>query len=77
MFVSVKYFKDELNSFGGRPYTYEAHIPLSVGDKVSAPVKNRGTGVVEPKKAMVVETDLPKPDFPCSVITELWEAEEK
>ena len=76
MFVSVKYHKRELNGFGGSAYTYETHLPLAVGTVVAAPVKNRGTGGTELKKAVVVEVDLPEPSFPCSVITETWEEAE-
>ena len=76
MYVSVKYFKREITAFAGASYVYETHIPISVGDKVSAPVKNRGTGVIENKKAIVVDIDLPKPAFPCNVITELYEDNE-
>ena len=79
MFISVKYYKDApVDGFAGSAYTYETHrADIAVGTVVAAPVRNRGTGTVEDKKAIVVETDLPKPSFPCSVITQTWaEAEE-
>lgn len=79
MFIAVKYYKDApVDGFAGASYTYETHrADLAVGTVVAAPVRNRGTGVTEDKKAIVVETDLPKPNFPCSVITQTWaEAEE-
>lgn len=79
MFVSVSYYDERVSGFkAGASYTYETHrTDLTVGTVVAAPVRNRGTGTVEDKKAIVVETDLPKPSFPCSVITQTWaEAEE-
>ena len=76
MFIAVKYYKDALVSgFAGAAYTYETHREdvAVVGTKVAAPVKNRKTGVSEDKKAIVVETGLSKPPFPCAVITQTWE----
>lgn len=81
MYISVKYWKSEANGFAGNAYTYKTNIAfLQVGDKVAAPVKNRGTGAVEDKKAVVVDIGVAEPPFPCSTITKLWtepEAEKK
>lgn len=73
MYVGVKYYKEApINGFAGNTYTYKAGIPLHCGEIVNAPVKNRGTGVVEDKRAMVVETNLEAPNFPCSEIVSYW-----
>lgn len=73
MYIQVKYWKDDLQGFAGNPYTYKCTIAfLQVGDKVAAPVKNRRTGAVEDKKAVVVEIGVHETSFPCSTITELW-----
>lgn len=73
MFVSVVYYKEApINGFAGAKYTYETHLPLKEGDKVAAPVKNRKMGCYDDKKALVIDVDIPKPDFPCSVITQMW-----
>ena len=73
MFVSVGYYDESLKAYKARPYTYETHIPLAVGAIVQAPVRNRGTGELENKRAVVLDIDLPKPTFPCNVITEIYE----
>lgn len=72
MFVSVAYYDEAIKAFKTRAYTYETHMELKTGDKVAAPVKNRGTGVIEDKRAIVLETDLDKPAFPCNIITKYW-----
>lgn len=72
MFVGVRYHKIALNGFSGGTYTYRTALDLKCGDIVAAPVKNRGTGTVEDKKAMVVEVDLPEPAFACSEIVQMW-----
>ena len=73
MFVGVRYYKEApINGYAGNTYTYQTALPLTGGEIVAAPVKNRGTGVVEDKKAMVVEVYLPEPKFQCSQIVSLW-----
>lgn len=64
MFVNVQYYKSE-EFYGGAKYTYETRLALVPGDKVIAPT------VKEPRqRAVVRETDLPKPSFPCREIAE-------
>lgn len=73
MFVSVSYYDEKLQGFKvGRAYTYTTSLYLKCGDVVSAPVKNRGTGVTDDKRAMVVATDLETPNFQCNEITSYW-----
>lgn len=77
MYISVKYWKDELQGFAGNAYTYKTKLAfLQVGDKVAAPVKIRGTSAVEDRKAVVVDIGVPEPSFPCSTITEMWKEPE-
>ena len=74
MFVSVSYFDESTNAFKvGRAYTYKTSLILEPGQVVYAPVKNRGTGVVEDKRAMVVAVNLPEPPFPCNEITKIYD----
>ncbi len=75
MFVGVKYFKESVNGFAGAMYTYRTDMSLSGGEVVAAPVKNRGTGATEDKRAMVVAVDLPEPTFACSAIEKYWQEE--
>lgn len=76
MFVGVRYHKDApINGFAGATYTYTTTLELKCGDVVAAPVRNRGTGVTEDKKAMVVEINAPEPPFPCLVISAYWTEE--
>lgn len=73
MYVGVCYYDEKVQAFKtGRTYTYFTNLPLEAGQIVSAPVKNRGTGVVEGKRAMVVETNIPKPSFDCAEIFAMW-----
>lgn len=72
MYVAVVFYDEAFNCFKTKSYTYMSNLPLEAGQVVAAPVKNRGTGVVEDKRAMVVETDLPKPPFQCSEIVAMW-----
>ena len=76
MFVGVKYYKDPpIDGYAGNTYTYRTALPLTGGEIVCAPVKNRKTGAVEDKRAMVMEIDLPEPSFPCAEIAALWTEE--
>lgn len=61
MIVSVIYYDEKLNAYGGREYTYRTELPLIPFQKVLAPTKD---GL---KKALVVEVDLPE-----SVIQKEW-----
>lgn len=73
MFVSVSFYDESVNGFKtGRSYTYRTAMDLHDGDIVAAPVKNRGTGAIEDKRAMVVWTGLTQPSFPCSEIVAYW-----
>lgn len=72
MFVSVGYYDERLQGFKTSGYSYETALPLEVGNVVAAPVKNRGTGAVEDKKAVVLAVNLPEPSFKCSEITQMW-----
>ena len=72
MFVSVVYYDEFTNSFKARPYTYKTDLPVVPGQVICAPVKNRGTGEMEDKRAMVVDINLPEPSFPCNEITQMW-----
>ena len=73
MFVSVSYYDEAVKGFKtGRSYTYRTAMDLHCGEVVASPVKNRGTGAIEDKRAMVVETGLPQPSFPCSEIVAYW-----
>ena len=76
MFVGVKYYKEPpIDGYAGNTYTYKTDMPLHCGELVNAPVKNRKTGTVENKKAMVVEITLSEPPFECAQITSLWTEE--
>lgn len=71
MYVGCIFWKDEpVNAYCGRTYVYHTDLPLKNGDKVMLPVKNE-----EPKRGMVVMTDLPKPEFPCREITAYYKEE--
>ena len=73
MYVAVCYFDEKAQAFKtGRTYTYWTDLPLEAGQVIAAPVKNRGTGVAEDKRAMVVETNLPEPPFACAQIVSMW-----
>lgn len=61
MIVSVIYFDEKMNAYGGREYTYRTELPLALFQKVLAPTID---GL---KKALVVEVDLPE-----SVIDPAW-----
>ena len=76
MYVSVGFYDETLKCFKTKGYTYETDLKLQPWDVVKAPVKNRGTGEVENKRAVVLNTNLEQPKFPCSVIKELWEDED-
>lgn len=78
MFVGVRYYKEApINGYAGNTYTYQTALPLTGGEIVAAPVKNRGTGMMEDKKAMIVDIDLDRPNFPCSEIVSLWPESKK
>ncbi len=56
MICKVKYYKPQSNGYAGAAYTFRTNLPfLKVGDKVLAPA-----GSEEPKRAIVVEVDLPE-----------------
>ena len=61
MIVSVIYFDEKMNGYGGREYTYRTELPLAPFQKVLAPTID---GL---KKALVVEVDMPE-----SVIQKEW-----
>lgn len=56
MIVKVRYYKEELNAYGGRDYIYKTDLDLKPYEKVFAPVGNPP----EDKKALVTEVDLPE-----------------
>lgn len=56
MYVKVTYYNKAANGFAGAAYTYRTMLPLQVGDEVLCPVSNDR----EPKRAMVVMTDVPE-----------------
>lgn len=67
MYVSVCYYKEEFDAYGGRDYSYTTELPLNVGDKVIAPtVKN------PEQRAMVTAVDIPEPPFACKEITRYY-----
>ena len=73
MFLSVSYYDESAKGFKtGRTYTYKTEMALNAGDIVAAPVRNRANGALDDKKAIVVETNLEEPKFPCNEIVSLW-----
>lgn len=73
MYIQVSYYKPEIQGYDTRAYTYETELDLIPGDIVSAPTAKKPEG----NKAMVIEVDVPQPNFPCKKITGMWvEAEE-
>lgn len=72
MYVSVSYYKPEIQGYDTRTYTYATEMALAPGDIVAAPTAKKPDG----NKAMVVAVDLPEPPFPCKEITALWVEEE-
>lgn len=63
-YVQVQYEKAP-GVYAGAKYTYRTAIDLRPGDKVIAPTKMN-----ERQKAIVTETGLIPPSFPCKDITE-------
>lgn len=59
MLVKVIYKNDMVGGFTGRAYTYRTTLPLNDGDIVLAPV----SGEKEPKRAMVVEINVPESEI--------------
>lgn len=37
MYVRVKFYKPQIDGYGGFPYLFETKLPLTVGSKVLAP----------------------------------------
>lgn len=67
MYVGVLYFKEDVDGYAGKTYSYFTNLPLKVGDKVIAPtVKN------PEQRAMVASIDLPEPPFSCKEITRYY-----
>ena len=78
MYISVKFWKDEAQGFGGRAYTYKTRLAfLQVGDKVAAPVRTGKVGSFDDKKAVVGDIGLPELGFECNEITKTWTEAEK
>ena len=75
MYIAVVFYDESFNCFKTKPYTYTTNLPLEAGMVVSAPVKNRKTGTVENKKALIVGVNMPEPPFECAQITSLWTEE--
>lgn len=63
-YVSVQYLKD-FGGYAGARYTYRTALDLKPGDKVIAPTKHN-----ERQRAIVCETGLVPPNFPCRDIEE-------
>lgn len=57
MYVNVKFFKHDINAYGGRDYLYSTRLAVNVGDKVYV----RTVGGY--KRAIVVAVNVPKTDF--------------
>lgn len=68
MYVSVKYERD--GKWGTQEYTYYSKLNLFPGQAVIAPTVNNPNQL-----AIVSQTNLPKPNFKCREITEVWSAE--
>lgn len=66
MFVKVMYHKSNLNAYAGNTWSYRTELALAAGDKVIVPTK------LNPRqRAIVTETDVGDPGFPCKEITEM------
>ena len=64
MYVKVQYYRGN-GIYAGGLYTYGTFLNLEAGDKVIAPTVN------EPRqRAIVKETGVPMPKFPCREISE-------
>lgn len=55
MYVSCRFYKEDMKGYAGRDYTYKTVLPLTVGDKVLVPTAKDETE----KKALVVAVNLP------------------
>ena len=53
MYVTVRYYRDEVSGYAGRLYTYRTELPLKPGDKVIAPTAKGDNA------AQVAEINLP------------------
>lgn len=72
MYVSIKYYKGKLGGYHGGSYTYFTKLELRPGMEVIAPTAK------EPRqRGLVMAVRMPKPEFECREITELWTPEEK
>ena len=54
MYVTVKFFKHDINAYGGRDYLYSTRLAVNVGDKVYVPSASGD------KRAIVVAVNVPK-----------------
>lgn len=70
MIVEVLFYDPLINGYAGERYTYYCNIPVLPGQKVLAPVKQRGDIVL--KNALIMATDLPE-----SVIKDEWRSSMK
>jgi hypothetical protein len=57
MYVNVKFFKHDINAYGGRDYLYSTRLAVNVGDKVYVPT------VDGYKRAIVVAVNVPKTEI--------------
>ena len=69
MYVTVKYYRSEMNGYAGKEYCYWTDLDVRRGDVVAAPVR----GIDQ--RAVVVGIKKPKPEFQCSEITKMWEVD--
>ena len=61
MYVSVQYFDEQANAYGGKSYTYKTDLPLVPYQKVIVPTYKGD------KKAIIKEINLPD-----SCVEEAW-----
>lgn len=75
--MSARFWKEEIQGYAGRDYTYKTVLPLTVGDQVLVPTANDET----PKRALITAVNLPddavKPEWADRVkeITKFYDPE--
>ena len=57
MYCNVKFFKYDINAYGGRDYLYSTRLAVNVGDKVYVPT------VDGDKRAIVVAVNVPESEI--------------
>lgn len=57
MYVTVKFFKHDINAYGGRDYLYSTRLAVNVGNKVYVPT------VDGDKRAIVVAVNVPETEI--------------